>query len=236
MFSKKFIVFMLVFIALLLIFVAGLLLWQRFNPSANQKNGNGLSTEQPSVVIPQDAKQATGDLVDQIKNSATEQSNSNQPVVSQVVNVPGVGEAVQAAPGSSVVAVNTGKVMTLDGQTANNSAAPGTIGAPLESSAVDPNSLPSSAIKLLVTDTSITPAQFTVHPGQAVLLSITAGPSWTEIFNFDNPSLSGVAVGVAPNETRSITFNAPTIPGEYVYFSAMSNHRAAGSIGKMIVK
>jgi plastocyanin len=243
MFSKKTIIIMSVITGILIVFIIGLLIWQK-HPSSNfftkqiinNNLGNNIATQTPEASL-EAGKQATGKLIDEIKNAAVrEASSTSQPPTSRVINISGVGQAVQAAPGSSAVAVSTGKVTAVTGQEANNSAAPATSGAPQESTAINSASLPASSVKLLVTNNSITPSQFTVHPGQVVLLAITAGPSWTEVFTFESPLLSAVVVGVDPGETRAITFNAPTVPGEYVYFSSIGNHRASGSIGKMIVK
>jgi uncharacterized cupredoxin-like copper-binding protein len=53
---------------------------------------------------------------------------------------------------------------------------------------------------------------------------------------FNDPSLSAVAVGVSPRETRAITFNAPSTPGEYPFVCDVPGHAGRGEVGKMIVE
>jgi len=69
-----------------------------------------------------------------------------------------------------------------------------------------------------------------------VVLSITSGDEWTHVFKFEDESLKDAVVGVAPNETRVITFYAPDEPGEYEFHCDLPGHTARGETGKMIVK
>ncbi|HUX36164.1 MAG TPA: cupredoxin domain-containing protein [Candidatus Paceibacterota bacterium] len=156
----------------------------------------------------------------------------------------GAGSAVQqgiqtpqgtaVAPGASPVA-SSGQVIAPSGQPAKLDVTPSSPQAPQESDPVSANGIPSSAIKLTVTASGWSPSSFTVKSGAVVTLSITSGDSQTHIFMMDDPSLSALAVGVGPGETRVITFNAPK-SGTYGFHCDVPGHAARGEVGKMIVE
>lgn len=147
-------------------------------------------------------------------------------------------KVVVVTPGTSGIDLNTGTVVTGQGVAVKNDAAPATGDAPQSSFPMDPKDAPASAIKLAVTSSSFTPNEFTVNRGQAVSLVISNvnESTFSEVFRFDDPSLSGVVIGLAKGETKSITFNAPATAGEYTFYSSMFDHRDLGAVGKMIVK
>lgn len=145
-------------------------------------------------------------------------------------------KAVVVAPQSNPISEKTGEVLTRDGSAvAATGTRAGDANAPLQSAPIDPNKLPASAIKITINPESIVPATFTVSPGQAIVLSVTAASS-VEVFKFDDLSLSAVAMGLMPRQTLAISFNAPTKIGEYAFYSDFSGHRQSGAVGKMIVK
>jgi plastocyanin len=90
--------------------------------------------------------------------------------------------------------------------------------------------VPKSAIKLSVTRSAFTPASFTVQAGETVVVSVTSGEARNHALVFDDASLSGVVVGLAPNETRVITFEAPSKPGSYAFRSTALGDTAAGTM------
>jgi len=147
-------------------------------------------------------------------------------------------KVVVVAPGTSGIDVNTGTVVTQQGEAVKNDAEAATGEAPQSSFPMDPADAPQSAIKLEVTSSSFAPNEFTVNRGQAVSLVISNvnETTFSEIFRFDDPSLQAVVVGLAKGETKSITFNAPADAGEYTFYSSMFDHRDLGAVGKMIVK
>ena len=144
-------------------------------------------------------------------------------------------KGIVAAPGTSPISTSTGEVVTPEGKVTKNDTIPGTPEAPQQSNPVSPEALPSAAIKLEVSGSGYSPNQFTVKAGAPVTLSVTATDNQTHIFMFDDPSLSAVAIGVAPKETRAITFNAPTKKGEYSFKCDVPGHAGRGETGKMIV-
>jgi len=147
-------------------------------------------------------------------------------------------KVVVVAPGTSGINTKTGVVVNPQGEEVKNDAEAATGAAPQSSFPIDPADAPGSAIKLQVTSSSFTPNEFTVNRGQAVSLVISNvnETTFSEVFRFDDPSLSAVVIGLAKGETKSITFNAPTESGEYTFYSAMFNHRETGAVGKMIVR
>ncbi|MBM3257599.1 MAG: hypothetical protein FJY98_04805 [Candidatus Liptonbacteria bacterium] len=104
---------------------------------------------------------------------------------------------------------------------------------PGQSLPITETQIPKSAIKLSVERSGFTPASFTVQRNQTVVVSLTSPGNRSHTFLFDDPSLSAVAVGVAPGETRVITFTAPAKAGNYTF---RSNVPGDAAVGTMIVK
>jgi len=138
------------------------------------------------------------------------------------------------ATGTSPV-TDTGEVLNRLGEPAKLNVLPGSPEAPQESNPISPEDLPSEAIKLTITAAGISPSSFTVRAGAPVTISVTAGDTQTHIFKFDSPSLSAVAVGVSPGETRAITFNAPG-KGTYGFHCDVPGHASRGETGTMTVR
>lgn len=147
-------------------------------------------------------------------------------------------KAVTVVSGASAIDINSGKVVNETGQVVDNAAEAASASAPSQSYPISETEAPASAIKLKVTSNSFTPNSFTVNRGQAISLVVTNAneSTFSEVFRFDDESLSAVVIGLAKGETKSIVFNAPSKAGEYVFYSSMFDHRAQGAVGKMIVK
>lgn len=149
-------------------------------------------------------------------------------------------EAPFQDPGTSVVsgtsAIVDDQVVDREGQPVRTDVAPMTPSAPQQSNPLNPNEIPEGVIKLEVTAEGWSPAEFSVSPGQIITLSITSADQWTHIFKFDDPSLDAVAVGVAPGETRAITFPAPSEVGEYTFRCNVPGHARRGEVGVMMVQ
>ena len=141
--------------------------------------------------------------------------------------------AEQVVPDASPVS-DEGEVLTSEGAPVDNTALPGSPEAPKQSRALDEKEIPLDAVKLTVTESGFIPNEFTVKVGQAITLSLTSGDK-THVFKFDDAGLQAVAIGVAGNETRAITFNAPTA-GDYSFYCDVPGHRGRGETGVMHVK
>lgn len=139
-----------------------------------------------------------------------------------------------AVPGASPV-TEEGTVLNTQGEEAKNDVQPGSPEAPQQSNPIAADEVPTSATKVTVSAQGFSPAEFSVKAGAAVTLSVTSADTQTHIFLFDDPSLSAVAVGIGPGETRAITFNAPTTKGEYAFHCDVPGHAGRGEAGKMVV-
>jgi len=141
--------------------------------------------------------------------------------------------AEQVVPDASPVS-DDGEVLTPEGVPVDNTALPGSPDAPKQSRSLDEGEIPSEAVQLTVTAAGFIPNEFTVNTGQVVTLSLTSGDK-THVFKFDDAGLQAVAIGVAGNETRAITFNAP-VAGDYTFYCDVPGHRGRGETGVMHVK
>ncbi len=139
-----------------------------------------------------------------------------------------------AAPGSSPVATS-GQVVTPEGKPVKLDVSPMSPEAPQQSAPIKETQIPKSALKITVSSQGFNPNTFTVKAGAPVALSITSGDDQTHVFKFEDPSLSAVAVGVGPRETRLIPFNAPG-KGEYIFYCDVPGHKGRGEVGKMVVQ
>ena len=220
--------------------------------SNSQKNNQGKNVSGKNKDIP----------AEMLKNQTPEAAKATQALVSEVttdlnkkvetINVAPTPNAdgtlstttssikvVTVAEGTSPINVDSGKVVTRTGEATTNNVKPGIGNAPSESYPIaSTTTLAKSTVKLLVTSSSFTPKEFTVNRGQVVSLAITNvnESTYSEVFRFDDPSLSAVAIGLAKGETKLISFNAPDKAGSYVFYSSMFDHRAQGAQGTMIVK
>ena len=145
-------------------------------------------------------------------------------------------EVAQAQPvveGTSKVIENV--VVTPTGKPVKNDARPGSPEAPQQTAPISAEALPSGSVKLTGSAEGFKPNTFEVKAGQLVTMSLTSVDKMTHVLLFDDPSLAAVAIGVGPDETRAITFNAPKA-GEYTFRCDVPGHAARGEEGKMIVK
>ena len=127
-------------------------------------------------------------------------------------------------------------VVTPTGEAVKNDAEAMSPEAPQQTAAISKDALTDSTIKLGVAATGFSPDSFEVKAGAPVTLGVSSTDEYTHVFMFDDPSLSAVAVGLGPQETRAITFNAPSEPGEYFFHCDVPGHAARGEVGKMTVK
>ncbi len=140
-------------------------------------------------------------------------------------------EGVVLVPGGSPVAPS-GIVIAPTGEPAKLGVDPGSPNAPQQSNPLSSKEIPSSAIRLRVTSSGFSPSSFTVKAGSVVTLAVTSGDDQTHLFAMDDPSLSALAIGLAPGETRAITFNAPKA-GTYGFHCGVPGHASRGETGQM---
>ncbi|MEK7543037.1 MAG: cupredoxin domain-containing protein [Patescibacteria group bacterium] len=114
-------------------------------------------------------------------------------------------------------------------------AIPGSPEAPKQSNPISKESASKEAIKISVSSSGFLPAVFTVNSGTPVTLAITSADAKTHVFKFDSSALSGIAVGIGPNETREIPFITPA-RGEYAFYCDVPGHKGRGEAGTMVVQ
>lgn len=221
---KRFFIITAMIIAIVsLIFVIVFLIWKEL-PGINK-----------GVVAPK-----TGDLISDTKNKAQEGNGISKEVEFVLATENGSSteeekiKAVVVADGSNPINQDTGEVLSRDGQTVvDNSVSDSSDNAPVQSVYVNKEDLPTSVVKITFGADNVSPDNFTVKAGQAVSLAVTA-TDFVEVFKFEDPSLSAVAVGLVKGGTSVITFNAPEEKGEYVFYSDVPGRK--NITGKMIVE
>jgi plastocyanin len=153
----------------------------------------------------------------------------------EVLPEEGEGEVVSESvvPDASPVS-EEGEVLTPAGEVADNAALPGSPDAPRQSRALTEEEIPETAIKLSISAAGFSPNEFTVNANDVITISLTSADR-THVFKFDDASLQAVAIGVAGNETRAITFKAPAT-GDYTFYCDVPGHRGRGETGVMHVE
>ena len=147
---------------------------------------------------------------------------------------PALKDAKIMIPGASPVKNN--QVMTMTGEIASNNATPMAPNAPQQTEAISKETLANNngVFKIDVSEKGFSPNYFKTKAGIVTEIAVTSTDSYTHIFAFRDASLSAVAVGVAPGETRAIIFNAPKA-GTYEFYCNVPGHAARGEVGKMVV-
>ncbi len=142
-----------------------------------------------------------------------------------------VEEEVRRETGMSPV--EEGRVVTGAGEDVRYDVEPGSPDGPQQSSALTEDQIPQDSVRITASrDEGYNPSEFTVSSGDVVNVSVTSVDERVYVFKFRDPSLSAIALGVGPGETRSITFNAPS-RGEYDFYCDVPGCNVTG---KMIVR
>jgi plastocyanin len=146
-----------------------------------------------------------------------------------------IKESRVEAPGASVITKDN-KVVTTEGRVTVNNVSQNSVSAPQQSLAIKKSQVAPSAVKIDVSVAAgYVPNTFTVKPGAPVTVALTSVDQYAHLFSFKDSSLSAIGLGVYAGETKAVTFNAPTTPGTYTFFSNMPS-QAASEVGTMIVK
>lgn len=188
-----------------------------------KKYGNDLSQK------PTASNQSTNTVSEE---SSTPLAKTLEQANAELASDPVLKDAKLEAPEANPIKDNV--VVTSDGKPTDTSAKPTDPEAPKPTPTIDKNQIADSAIKLSVSRSGFSPNQFTVKAGAPVTIAITATDQSVHLFQFNDTSLYAVRVLVAGGNTRAITFNAPTKPGEYAFHCGMPDHEK--ETGKIIVK
>lgn len=111
---------------------------------------------------------------------------------------------------------------------------PGSPDAPQQSMPISRDSLPIGSPEIVAKDGKLIPQYFAVKEGEIITLALTSGDKRTHILTFDDEALMAVAIGVGPNETRTMKFKVPKV-GIYTFTCGVPGHAGAGETGSMTV-
>ena len=107
---------------------------------------------------------------------------------------------------------------------------------------------PSTNIRVDMVEFTFTPSEFTVPAGKEISLTASNNGAVEHEFSifklgtdagneFDDEDLKNIywQVKVAPGQSTTTTFTAPSEPGEYYVTCGIPGHMMAGMVGKLIV-
>jgi len=215
--NKALTVIIIAIIAILIIILAVLALTQKEETDIPNSDKNAPANE-------------TGDLDEPILDEeATEQEIADREEIAEEVE-----RARPQVEGGNLVTEDN-RVITPEGEDARNDVDPGSPDAPQQTAPIEEEALPEETVKVNISAAGFSPAEVRVPANSAVTMSVTSTDDNTHIFKFKDAALSSVAVGIAPMETRAITFQAPE-PGEYEFYCDVPGHEARGEVGTMIVE
>jgi uncharacterized cupredoxin-like copper-binding protein len=138
-------------------------------------------------------------------------------------------------PGSNPITGNN-IVVAKNGAPAKNDAPVMSDEAPQQTGFLNRDELPEEVFQIEIGNGKISPASFTTRAGAPTVFSLSGIDSFAHTISFDDPGLSAIAVLVGPNQTKAITFNAPTEPGTYTFRCMSPGHADKGEVGEMIVE
>lgn len=132
------------------------------------------------------------------------------------------------------------KVINIEGDIVRTDVFSFESGAPTQSKSLVREDLSENVLNIEVSLGSFNPNIFTVEPGQAITIALTSIDEHGHSLVFRDPILKGFGIAVKSGETRAMTFNVPTEPGEYDFYCNVGGdkygHASKGGLGKMIVK
>jgi plastocyanin len=221
--NKALTVIIIAIIAILIIVLAVLALTQKEETNTPDGERNTPANE-------------TGD----VDSQGEANTNTDEPMAGDGTGAAGeempealVNAEAQVEGGNLVTEDN--KVITQEGEEAKNDVEPGSPEAPQQTGPIDEEALPENTVKVGVSAEGFSPAEVRMPANSAVTMSVTSTDDYTHIFKFKDDALSAVAVGIAPGETRAITFQTPG-PGEYAFYCDVPGHENRGEVGVMIVE
>lgn len=110
----------------------------------------------------------------------------------------------------------------------------GSPNAPQQSAPTSVSELPLGTPQIIAKDGKLTPQYFAVKEGEEITLAFTSGDKRTHILTFESEALMAVAIGVGPDETRTMNFKVPKV-GIYTFSCSVPGHAGIGETGAMTV-
>lgn len=196
--------------------------------AASKKSGEEVNTSKTPVTSgPVDEKQPVDEAnVDDVEGAEGVE-------VGEAIN-PVLVDAVAVVEGANLISTE-GKVITNEGVEVRTDVSPMAAEAPRQTTALDKENLPASAIKIDVSAAGFSPSEFTVKAGDPITITLSSTDEWSHSLRFSDPKLEAASIGVSTLETRAISFNAPSA-GEYNFYCGVPGHSNRGEVGKMIVE
>ena len=147
-------------------------------------------------------------------------------------------ETAPVKPSLTLTAIGTspvvdGKVVQLNYDPVSLLVEPGSSQAPLSSRPITSGEYPSGSQIIGFSDSGVQPVSFNVRAGEVVNIVIHSQGESSHVFRFRDKTLKAVAIGVGPDESRAIAFNAPG-PGTYEFFCDIPGHKTR-EVGTMVV-
>lgn len=190
------------------------------DPNKNLPTGpSGQGVESPDGDMP-------GDFVEGEEPGAVDFEEPVNPVLEG---------AVINAPGANLV-TKDGKVVNEEGKEVRSDVAYNSPEAPRQTLAIDNPDEIKNAVRLTLGDEGFSPTEFSVKAGEAVTIALTSASGESHGMVFDDAKLQAVIINLPPNETRAVTFNAPSEKGEYSFYCGIPGHKNRGEIGVMKVQ
>jgi len=184
---------------------------------------------------PRSSRRVGGNTPGAVPDASVSAADKNLTAAPNAADIAVLKGAKVVVPGANPITTDN-KVVTPEGKVTNNAATPMSSQAPHQTSFLDKAALPATLTQISVGNNKFTPNEFTTKAGAPTTFSLTAVDNFSHVITFATSSLSAVAILVGPGQTKAITFNAPTIPGTYIFSCASPDHAANGEVGKMIVK
>lgn len=154
----------------------------------------------------------------------------------EIIEQEGNNVAAQAIiPGSNLISEDN-VVLTKDGQATRNDVPTMSEEAPQQTGFLNRDELPEEIFQIEIKEGLIAPNTFTTKAGAPTVFSLTGIDSFAHTIVFEDPSLSALAISVGPNQTKAISFNAPSEPGSYSFYCLSPGHADKGERGMMIVQ
>jgi len=197
------------------------------NKNGNNNLPNDLNNQENQ---PQTSENVEGE--DGPTNAATDVNSTGDLVE---VQVPNAGTAKVVVPGANPI-TSDNIVVTEKGTAAQSDAQVMSENAPRQTGFLNRDELGEAVVKLNVGNNSISPSTFTTSVGAPTTFSITGVDSFSHVIAFDDPIMTAIAILVGPNQTKAITFQAPSVAGTYAFKCVSPGHEGQGEVGQMIVE
>ena len=92
-------------------------------------------------------------------------------------------------------------------------------------------------VRVVATNFEFTPSTITVAPGETVEVQLVNEGSAPHNIEFELPQGEvELDQNVQPGNARTLTFTAPSEPGEYRFYCPVGNHAERGMVGTLIVR